>query len=380
MEVVEIELSKLKESDYNPRFMNQDEMNNLEDSIKAFGFVEPVVVNPDYQIIGGHQRFYACRTLGYKSIPCVIIDLGDKNKEKLLNVALNKIHGNWDIPKLYSLIEGLRVEDVDISLSGFDTDELNKLFKDLPGVKDKEQEDEELTGKLLDNLSEPIVKTGDVWQLGNHRLMCGDATKKEDVEKLMNGKKVDMVFTDPPYNIKHDYNSYDDNVSDEEYGEFCLKWFENLQELTDNIIITCGTKNLPMWCQIDIPLGIACWIKKNWTTSCKISDLQQWEPILFYGKFGRNRTSDLFEYNRIYQKDVENNHTCPKQLSLIIDIISHYSKINSNCLDIFGGSGTTLIACEQTGRICYMLEIDPVYCDVIIKRWEGFTNKKAVKL
>ncbi len=132
MEVVEIELSKLKESDYNPRFMNQDEMNNLEDSIKAFGFVEPVVVNPDYQIIGGHQRFYACRTLGYKSIPCVIIDLGDKNKEKLLNVALNKIHGDWDIPKLFDLINDLKLENVDIKLSGFDTDELNKLFKDLP--------------------------------------------------------------------------------------------------------------------------------------------------------------------------------------------------------------------------------------------------------
>ncbi len=135
MEVVEIELTKLKESEYNPRYMNQDDMNCLEDSISEFGFVEPIVINKGFEIIGGHQRFYASRTLGFKTIPCVIIDFGDKNKEKLLNIALNKIHGDWDIPKLYSLIEDLKVEDVDISLSGFDTDELNNIFAEIDGQK-----------------------------------------------------------------------------------------------------------------------------------------------------------------------------------------------------------------------------------------------------
>ena len=224
----------------------------------------------------------------------------------------------------------------------------------------------------------PITKLGDLWQLGSHRLLCGDSTLKENIERLMNNEKADMVFTDPPYNLGFKYNSYEDEKSESEYLSFCAAWYSILKTVTKNIIITPGTKNLAMWCRIENPLHIACWVKKNWITSCKISNLQQWEPILFYGDFERSRSSDLYEQTRVYQKDVGENHPCPKQVSFIEDILKHYSK--NSVLDVFLGSGTTLIACEKTGRKCYGMELDPAYCDVIIKRWEDFTGKKAVKL
>jgi DNA modification methylase len=197
-----------------------------------------------------------------------------------------------------------------------------------------------------------------------------------DVEKLMAGERADMVFTDPPYNLGFKYNSHNDNMGASEYQDFCTEWFNCLKTVTNKIIITPGTKNLPMWMRIDSEVqGIACWVKKNWITSCKISNLQQWEPILFYGPFERSRHSDLYEINRKYQDDVGDKHTCPKQIELIEDIFNSYGQ--KTILDVFGGSGSTLIACEKTNRKCFMMEIDPHYCDVIVARWEKYTGKKA---
>jgi len=210
----------------------------------------------------------------------------------------------------------------------------------------------------------------------SHRLMCGDSTDEATVAALMDGEKADLGFCDPPYNLGFDYNSYDDNKSDSEYLEFSKQWFARLQSSTERQIVTLGTKNIPVMSQLAPVTGVACWVKKNWITACKIANLQQWEPLFFYGDYTKlKRPSDLFEINRVFQKDVGDSHTCPKQIELIKDVFSHYC-IDS-VVDLFGGSGTSMIAAEILQKKSYLMELDPHYVDVIIARWEKFTGKKA---
>ena len=255
---------------------------------------------------------------------------------------------------------------------------------------------------------EPITKPGDLWILGRHRLLCGDATKKEDVERLMDGKKADMVFTDPPYNIGYDYWDYLDNKEAGEYKKWCEQWFRILVKHSPIILITIGQWNMKMWFDIEKPLGIIAWIARNKTSGSKISLFSVWEPILVYAKkikkFKRNKADivegllvrdeeefvrdvneaieyvknncDLVEINNKRQTDVE-LHKCPKQVRLLKELLLRYSSRHALIVDVFGGSGTTLIAAEQLSRTCYMMEIDPVYCDVIIRRWENLTGQKA---
>ena len=245
-------------------------------------------------------------------------------------------------------------------------------------IDDKEPEAGLIEDDEIPEVKESKVKRGDIWQLGEHRLMCGDSIKESDVERLMNGEKADMGFCDPPYNLGYEYNSYNDNKTSEEYSLFSKQWFNNLKTITTKQIITLGTKNINVMVGLGEYAGVGCWVKKNWITSCKIANLQQWEPIFFYGDFSKKkRHSDLFEINRKIQKDVGNNHTCPKQMDLMIDLLDSYA--GKSVVDLFLGSGTTLIACEKTNRTCYGMELDTKYCDVIIERWEQFTGQKAIK-
>lgn len=209
-----------------------------------------------------------------------------------------------------------------------------------------------------------------------HRLMCGDSTSIDAVEKLMNGQKADFGFCDPPYNLGFDYNQYDDNKTDQEYSDFSRSWFNNLSMVTTRQAITLGTKNIPVMSNLSKVAGVACWVKKNWITSCHIAKLQQWEPIFFYGDYTKyKRNSDLFEINNEFQKDVGNDHTCPKQIKLIEDIFSNYCE--KSVVDLFGGSGTSMIAAHKLNKKSFLMELDPHYCDVIVARWEKYTGKKA---
>lgn len=213
--------------------------------------------------------------------------------------------------------------------------------------------------------------------------MCGDATKREDVEKLMAGKKANMVFTDPPYNVKLKYKSYQDNKTREEYREFCSKFFENLKSFSNSrIIITPGSVNVGMWDTIENFYDMGAWIKTNANTHGFSTHFKCFEPILFWGKYKRKRKNDIYEYNlKIFKTDEAlEYHSCPKPMALMLDLVENFSERNQIVLDIFGGSGSTLIACEQLNRKCYMCEIDEKYCDVIIQRWENYTKLKAIKL
>lgn len=332
------------------------------------GWRAPIVVsNRSGFIVSGHGRLMAAMKLGWKKVPVSRQDFKDEAQEYSHLIADNKIASmaEHDDNAMIDGIKTLGITDFELlGLDGFS----------LPEVIEPQCDEDEVPEQV-----DTRCKLGDVWTLGRHRLMCGDSTSIDAVDQLMADEKADMVFTDPPYNLGFKYNSHDDNMSADEYKDFCASWFNCLKTVTDKIIVTPGTKNIPMWMNIDPNVrGIACWVKKNWITSCYISNLQQWEPILFYGPFERSRPSDLYEINRSFQKDVGDKHTCPKQIELLEDIFNHYGE--KSILDVFGGSGSTLIACEKTNRRCFMMELDPHYCDVILARWEKYTGKTAERV
>lgn len=358
----------LTESENNPNKHSEDQLKRLIKIIEYQGWRHPIIVRKETgKVVAGHGRLQAALKKKWKQVPVQIHSFESDEQAYAFMVSDNSIAA-W--------------ADLDLASINIEVPSLGPDFDiDLLGIKDFVIEPADKGGNEDDVPGvpkEPISKRGNLYGLGAHRLLCGDATSLEDVQRLMNGEKADMVFTDPPYNLKFKYNSYDDDKSHEEYQSFCFEWFKNIQSVSSKQIITTGAQNLPMWMNIQHPKAIGIWIKKNWISGGLISNLQQWEPILFYGPCERSRASDLFEINRKYQEDVGESHTCPKQIELMVDILKHWA--NGLVLDVFLGSGSTLIACEKTNRKCFGMEIDPAYCDVIIARWENFTGQKAVKL
>lgn len=359
-----VSVDELKPHSKNANRHPKDQIKRLAKILDYQGFRYPVKVSKQSGFVtSGHGRIEAAKLNGWKEVPVNFQDYESMDQE-IADLHADNAIASWAEFDLDFLSQQLPEINIDLELLG---------LKELPQIEFVSEIDEDEVPEVKE---EPISKLGDLYQLGEHRLLCGDSTNIQHVERLMNGEKADMVFTDPPYNLGFEYNSHDDNMEHSAYMEFCVSWYNCIKTVSNKIIITPGTKNLPMWMKIDSEVqGIACWIKKNWITSCKISNLQQWEPILFYGPFERSRSSDLYEINRTYQKDVGNSHTCPKQIELLEDIFKHYG--DKSILDLFGGSGSTLIACEKTNRKCFMSELDNHYVDVIVRRWEKFTGKTA---
>ena len=364
-----LKISTLKPSPYNPRELTEIQAKDLSTSLEHFNLADPIVINANNKIIGGHQRIKILQQSGDIEVDCRIPSRElTEYEEQELNLRLNKNLGQWDFDLLANFDEEM-LKDV-----GFASEELDKIFQ-LETEKDPDE---------VPEVSEVRVKAGDFYQLGSHRLLCGDSTQRIDVERLMDGNKADMVFTDPPYNIGFNYESWDDQFTKDEYKNFCSKWMKILREYSQGrIILTIGLTNLKMWMKIENPTSVAAWVKKNAVTGSKIAKTSIWEPLLYFGDYkDRKRDFDVFEFNLHRQKigETGKEHSCPKQVQMLEDLIEHTSKRDELWLDIFGGSGTTLIACERLNRKCYMMEIDPVYCQVIIDRWENYTNKKAYKL
>lgn len=232
MNIQLINIEKLKPAEYNPRKDLQpedEEWRKIQRSIEEFGYIDPIIVNSDMTVIGGHQRLKVLKDLGYTEIECNVVDL-DKTREKALNIALNKISGEWDNQKLEELLAELKSLDFDLDITGFNPDELNEIFNDMLEAS----EDDFDVDKALEEIEEPITQQGDIWILGRHRLMCGDSTKKEDVDKLMNNKEADMVLTDPPYNVDVENSKgmkiKNDNMDSNSFREFLSKSFKNISE------------------------------------------------------------------------------------------------------------------------------------------------------
>ena len=395
-------INDIKLNPNNPRFIKDERYQKLKKNMQEFPQMmklRPIIIDDDGMIIGGNMRYLAMKDLGYKDIPegWVVKASGLTEEERRRFVITDNIpYGDWDYDKLANEWEMTELQDWGI---------------ELPEMEIEKEEDDFDVDKAIEEVKEPITKIGDIWQLGKNRVMCGDSNKNEDLQKLVKTEKADLSFCDPPYNIGYDYWDYLDNKETGEYKKWCEEWFKKLAKLCPIILLTIGQWNLKMWFDIEKPLGIINWIARNKTSGSKISLFSVWEPILVYAKkIKRKRINnsdylesliirndddfvndvneaieyvkqndDLIEINNMRQKNI-GVHKCPKQVKMLSILITRYSDINNIVLDLFLGSGSTLIACEQLNRICYGMEIDPIYCDVIIKRWENHTNKKAVKL
>lgn len=393
MNIQIIDINKLIPATYNPRKdlkPDDEEYIKIKNSIVKFGFVSPLVINKDMTVIGGHQRLKVLKDLGITEVECIVVDL-DKTNEKALNIALNKIQGDWDEDKLEALLQELKLEEFDMNLTGFDFDEVDEILNDINGTK----EDNFDVDSAYEEIEEPITKPGDIWILGNHRLMCGDSTHKDDIMRLMNNQDADMLLTDPPYNVDYVGKTAEalkiknDNMDDNQFYEFLRKVFENMYIVTKEgasiYVFHADTEGINFRKAFkDAGFKLAeCLI---WKKDCFVMGRQdyQWqhEPVLYGWKEGKahyfinDRTqSTILEFDRPKQSTL---HPTMKPIDLIAKLIKNSSKENDIILDLFGGSGSTIIAAEQLNRCCYTMELDPKYCDVIVKRWETLTNKEAI--
>ena len=352
MITVNKKIKSLVEAEYNPRKLSENQKQHITDSIKRFGIVDPIIINVNKDrkniIIGGHQRVRVAKTLGYEELPCVELDLS-RDQERELNIRLNKNTGEFDYEILNELF------DIDELLDwGFTEDEL-EMFEE-PESDGLTDDDE------IPEVDEPICKLGELWKLGNHRLLCGDATKPEDVERLMDGQKAELLLTDPPYGINADKMTLGTGKKEFYRGDWDSKkpQIEKLLSYCNKMIIWGGnyfTDILP------INNDWLCWHKKN-------DGLSFSEFELAWTNLGKN-TRHISHHGSGEKK----KHPTQKPLEVFIWCLK-LVELNS-VFDPFLGSGSTLIACEKTNRKCYGMEIDPHYCDVIVKRWEEFTGRTA---
>lgn len=360
----------------NSRTHSDAQVKQIASSIKEFGFTNPILIDDDGGIIAGHGRLMAAELLKLKEVPTITLaGLSDAQKKAYV-IADNKmaLNADWDFQVLQAEFEALGEFDFDLALTGFSDDEIESIMPDVlnEGLTDEDE--------VPDVPEEPKTVLGDVWLLGNHRLMCGDSTSIDAVERLMDGQKADMVFTDPPYNVgfngrsgKHDVIK-NDNLGVDEFKDF----------ITDvcAIIQTVNPQAYYIWC--------------NWAFYGVLQELMDYKSCIVWAKnvFGMGRgyrhqhefclfngkvddfiknESDLWEV----KKDTNYKHPTQKPVALSVRAFGNHIKM-LNVLDLFGGSGSTLIGAQQTGRNCFIMELDPKYCDVIIKRWQDYTGEKAV--
>lgn len=362
----------------NSRTHSDEQVAQIAASIKEFGWTNPILIDGDNGIIAGHGRLMAARKLGYKEIPTIELkDLTEAQKKAYI-IADNRLalNAGWDNEMLKLEFDQLAELGFDLELTGFSLDEIADLA---PLMIEEGLTDEDAAPGLPE---EPITKVGDIYQLGRHRLMCGDSTSMDSVDKLMDGNKVDMVFTDPPYNVafngrsgKHDVIK-NDNMPEADFADFIAE--------VCNTIRAVDPKVYYIWCNWNF-YGVlqdkldykSCIVWAKNVFGMGNGYRHQHEFCLFNGKIDQEikNESDLWNV----KKDTNYVHPTQKPVALSVRAFGNHVKL-LNVLDLFGGSGSTLIGAEQTGRSAFLMELDPKYCDVIVKRWENFTGKKAVLL
>ncbi len=382
MQIEKLKTELLIPADYNPRKdlkPGDPEYEKLKRSIEQFGYVEPVIWNKTTShVVGGHQRLKVLLDMGITEVECVVIEMNEE-KEKALNIALNKISGDWDKDKLMLLIADLQGADFDVSLTGFEPAELDALFKD--SLKDGIYEDDFDVDAELQKPA--LTKQGDVWMLGQHRLVCGDSTKADTFNVLMDGKLANLVITDPPYNVNYEGTAgkiKNDNMGNEAFYTFLLSAFQNTEvAMTKDASIyvfhadTEGLNFRKAFAESGFYLSGTCIWKKQSLVLGRSPYQWQHEPVLFgWKKSGKHnwyadrKQTTIWEFEKPKKNT---DHPTMKPVALVAYPILNSSLSNCIVLDPFGGSGSTLIACEQTDRICYTIELDEKYCDVIVKRY-----------
>ena len=360
-----IATSKLKTNPNNPRTIRKDELSRLVKSLREFPEMleaRPIVVDPDYVVLGGNMRLNAAQEAGLAEVP-VYVATWEEAKHKEFIIKDNLAFGEWDW---------------DMLANEWDAEELDDWGLDVPL-------EEELTEGLTDPddvpevPEEPTTKPGDFWILGEHRLLCGDSTNGADVALLMQGEKASFAIADPPYNVNYSYATYEDNKSEEEYNTFCNAYTDNALKYAPAMAITPGNRNEKYYTQRTDYETRVVWHKGFSLTPGRWVHAMVTEPILLFGTKpkGKRYSTDYFEQGTDREKGLGDKHTCPKPVELWRQIIEPMTEAGDIVLEMFGGSGTTAIVCEKIGRKARLVELDPKYCDVIVKRWEDFTGKKA---
>lgn len=401
-----ISLDDLHAYERNTRTHSEEQIEQLKKSITEFGFTNPILIDEDNVIIAGHGRSVAARELGMKEVPCLRLTGLSEVQRKALRIADNQLalNAGWDEDLLRMELEDIRLEDFNLDVIGFSLDEVERLLNEPEEEKVVEEDN-------APEIAPERCHRGDIWQLGNHRLMCGDSTDTQSVAMLMGLEKADLVFTDPPYNVaigtKNEMlNKFqksgrctidikgDKGMSDDECRDKLWKpAFTNMKTHAKDhcaIYITMpqgGTHMMMMMAAAAASWQVKhelIWLKSSPTFSMGRLDYDyKHEPICYgwnrsHRFFGKGaQTKSVWEFPKPNKCD---KHPTMKPVELVVNAIMNSSLNGEIVLDLFGGSGTTLVACEQTHRACRMMELDEHYCDVIIQRWENLTGQKAVKL
>jgi DNA modification methylase len=378
MKIEQVAVTALIPYAKNSRTHDDAQVAQIAASIKEFGWTNPILVDGERGIIAGHGRLMAARKLGMTEVP--VIELKDltPTQKKAYIIADNRLalNAGWDDQLLTIELNELLADKFSLDLLGFNADELNALLNPVEINEGLVDEDE-----VPEPPPEPITKLGDVWILGNHRLMCGDSTSIDAVDKLMEGQRSDMVFTDPPYNVAFNGRSgkfdviKNDNLPKDEFDAFIKDWLQTFNVNKPNSYYICCNWAFYGLMQLELkPKACIVWAKNVFGLGRGYR--HQHEFIIFDGLIDPDikNESDLWQI----AKDTKYKHPTQKPVALSERAIKNSTKPNNIVLDYFGGSGSTLIGCEKTGRKARVMELDPIYCDVIVKRWENYTGKTAV--
>ena len=385
-EMTLVSIDKLIPYINNARTHSPEQINKLRSSLREFGFINPVIVDKDYNIIAGHGRVIAAKAENFTEVPCVLVDHLTEAQKKAYIIADNRmaLDAGWDEELLRVEIEALQAEAFDVSLTGFDDKEIADLFK---GEESEVKDDDYDLSAALEKAA--FVERGDVWIVGKHRLVCGDATSPEDVTLLMDGHRANLIVTDPPYGVSFRSASgltiQNDSIKNEEFYQFLYKAFANMVAHMENggsaYVFHADTEGLNFRkAFIDAGFhlaGVCIWAKNSLVLGR--SDYQwQHEPVLYgFLKNGKHNWYSDRKQTTIWNFDKPKrnaNHPTSKPLDLLSYPIKNSSQENSIVLDTFGGSGSTLMACEQTNRVCFMMELDEKYASVILRRYVENTN------
>lgn len=410
--VIEMDIDDIKIDPTNPNVMTLEQERGLEKSMMNFGRLKYVVIDQNNFLIDGAHRVKIEKALGTKTLKVIQVTVKDEIDRKMMRETLNQLHGEYDPKKqsdeLLDIYQANRLEDLGLILAtpiADFQDLIHNYHPDIifPEQRQYEPESDEKITEIL-TTTQTIVEDNEVWQLGKHILINGDSTDTEVISNLLYhirkykiaDNKVNLVFTDPPYNIGFKYHDHKDTMTNKDYDSFCNKWFINVTTIIrpDILAFTPGPRNVGIYENILKWDDIGVWYKNNSRSGASLFYFRRCEPILFYGDMSKinkdkKRTDDFFDYsmpnfaelNKIEeQNSVGDSHAPAKNIELVKDIINHYSNPNDIVVDTFLGTGTTLIASEQTNRVCFGIEYDKNYCSVILERYYQLTRDDPISL